>query len=268
MWLGSVRPILLIKGTDMTKLRIGCDPECFLINAEGKHISSIGYINASKWEPLQIADMPKGFTLQEDNVAIEYGIPPVSSGEELWESISAVMKRSLDWLPQLSFSKLSCTVFDADQMQHPNAHVFGCEPDFNAWTKETNPSPQPPHPFMRSAGGHVHVETKADIIDGVRAMDLFMGVPSVLMDEGEQRKQLYGKRGAFRPKPYGFEYRTLSNFWIFDKKYCKWVYDNTERALANLGVADAYDKLIERAINGGDKEAAKQLVEELHLEVV
>lgn len=249
-------------------MRIGADPEVFLINAEGKHISSIGYINADKWHPLPVPGMPEGFTLQEDNVSLEYGIPPASSGDELYANIAAVMQRSLDYLPNLSFSKLSCTIFTEDQMEHPNAHVFGCEPDFNAWTKGTNPSPKPSHPFMRSAGGHVHVETKADIIAGVKACDLFLGVPSVLMDNGEQRKEMYGKRGAFRDKPYGFEYRTLSNFWIFEKKYCHWVFNNVERALANLGVAEQYDALIERAINGNDKVAAQQLVDELNLEVV
>lgn len=249
-------------------MRLGSDPECFLQDASGKHISVIGLINADKWHPHQIPDMPAGFTLQEDNVAIEYGIPPASSAEELIFSINAVMERSKAWLPNLSFSKLSCTVFDKDQMEHPNAHVFGCEPDYCAWTRSVNPSPQPPHPFMRSAGGHIHVETKEDPEAVIKAMDLFLGVPSVLMDTGEERKQMYGKWGAFRPKPYGCEYRTLSNFWIFERKYMTWVWSATERALANLGVADAHRDAIDKAINGNDKSAAQYLVNELKLEIV
>jgi Phage phiEco32-like COOH.NH2 ligase-type 2 len=159
-------------------------------------------------------------------------------------------------------------VFDKDQMDHPNAHVFGCEPDFNAWTLKANPSPQPPHPFMRSAGGHIHVETKEDPVEVVRAMDVYLGVPSVLMDEGEDRKQLYGTAGAHRIKPYGVEYRTLSNFWIFEKKYVDWVWAQTERSIANLGVADRYQDLILEAINNNNKEVAQELVKELNLEVV
>jgi len=249
-------------------MRLGSDPECFLLDASGKHISVIGYINADKWHPMQIPDMAEGYTLQEDNVALEYGIPPAASAAELIEHIDSVMKKSLEYLPGLSFSKLSCTIFDKDQMMHPAAHVFGCEPDYNAWTKTTNPAPKPPHPFMRSAGGHIHVETKENPIEVIRAMDLFLGVPSVLMDKGEDRKQLYGKAGAFRQKKYGCEYRTLSNFWIFEKKYMEWVWSATERALANLGKADAYKDHIIEAINNNNKDIAKQLVNELSLDVV
>lgn len=249
-------------------MRLGSDPEVFLLDKNGKHISAIGFINADKWNPLQITDMAKGFTLQEDNVALEYGIPPAATADELCFNIKAVMERSKAWVPELSFSKLSCTIFEKDQMEHPNAHVFGCEPDFNAWTKQPNPSPEPPHPFMRSAGGHIHVETKEYEIDVIRAMDLFLGVPSVLMDTGEERKQLYGKAGAFRPKPYGAEYRTLSNFWVFDDAYIKWVWRSSERALKNLGIADKYEESINAAINGNNKKVARQLCKELNLELV
>lgn len=249
-------------------MRLGSDPEVFLVDQTGKHISALGYINADKWHPLQIPDMAPGFTLQEDNVALEYGIPPAASAQEFSSHIDAVMKRSLKELPGLSFSKLSCHVFTEDQMQDPRAHVFGCEPDYNAWTKDYNASPQPPHPFMRSAGGHIHVETKENPHDVVKAMDLFLGVPSVLMDNGEQRKQMYGKRGAHRVKPYGVEYRTLSNFWIFTPELREWVWRNTERALQNLGVAESVNKEIQYAIDGNDKDVAKQLVEQFNLETL
>lgn len=250
-------------------MRLGTDPEVFIVNPDGKLLSAIGMIGASKWEPLQINDMPKGFTLQEDNVALEYGIPPASSADEYFNSIQAVMNKSKEWIPQgCSFSKLSCAIFPEDQMNTAAAFVFGCEPDYNAWTGEANPPPQPPHPFMRSAGGHIHVETKKNKILVVKAMDLFLGVPSVLMDNGEERKKLYGKPGAYRPKTYGVEYRTLSNFWIFEKKYVEWVWYSTERALQNLHLADKYKDTILNVINNNDKKAAEKLVNELSLSVV
>jgi Phage phiEco32-like COOH.NH2 ligase-type 2 len=251
-------------------MRIGSDPEVFLQNAEGKPISSIGYIMADKWNPLQIPDMPLGYTLQEDNVSLEYGIPPASSSEELIGSINAVMAKSLEYLPNLSFSKLSCIIFPEDQMQHPLAHVFGCEPDYDAWTGKDNKKPEPPHEFMRSAGGHIHIETTKDAYDVVRNCDLVLGVASVLMDRGEDRKKLYGKAGACRVKPYGVEYRTLSNFWIFEDRLIDWVWRNTARAEQMAGswdVSVAADRIIE-AINNNNKEVAKQLVDEFNLEVI
>lgn len=249
-------------------MRLGSDPEILLQDATGKHISVIGLINADKWHPMQIQDMAPGFTLQEDNVAIEYGIPPAASAAELMFSLEAVMERSKAWLPGLSFSKLSCTVYDMDQMCDPKAHQFGCEPDFNAWSGEVNPPPSPAHPYMRSAGGHIHVETDQDPLAVVRAMDLFLGVPSVLMDMGEERKQMYGCAGAHRKKSYGVEYRTLSNFWIFEKRYIQWVWNATERALASLGTAEVYQQHILKAINLNDKKLAQQLVDDLGLDVV
>ena len=249
-------------------MRLGSDPEVFLQDVNGNPISSIGYINADKWHPMQIPGMKKGFTLQEDNVTLEYGIPPASSADEFVKHINAVMEKSKEYLPGLSFSKLSCIVFPEEQMRHPSAHIFGCEPDFNAWTCEVNAKPEPPHPFMRSAGGHIHVETTRNALEVVRLMDLFLGVPSVLMDDGEMRKQLYGKAGAFRAKSYGVEYRTLSNFWIFEEALIRWAWRNTERAVASdLDVMVYQDRILE-AVNNNNRDVAKQLVQELELEVV
>ena len=249
-------------------IRLGADPEIFLQDTAGNPVSAIGYINADKWNPMQIPDMPKGYTLQEDNVSLEYGIPPAASADEFVHHINAVMQKSLDYLPELSFSKLSCIIFPEEQMKHPMAHIFGCEPDFNAWTADVNPKPEPPHPLMRSAGGHIHVETTRNALEVVRNMDLFLGVPSVLMDNGEMRKKLYGKAGAFRGKPYGVEYRTLSNFWIFDEKLIRWVWRNTERAVdSNVDVA-VYQQQILEAINNNNKDVAKELVQHFNLEVV
>jgi len=253
--------------THKVTMRLGSDPEVFLQDNAGNPVSSIGYINADKWHPMQIPDMPAGFTLQEDNVSLEYGIPPASNADEFVDHIQRVMTKSLEYLPNLSFSKLSCIIFPESQMTHPAAHIFGCEPDFNAWTKEMNRRPIPPHPYMRSAGGHVHVETDVDPLIGVTAMDLFLSVPAVLMDEGEQRKQMYGAPGAYRPKPYGFEYRTLSNFWIFKEPLIRWVWRNTERALQAGDVRGDADRIL-HAINRNDKDLAMQLVNEYGLEVL
>lgn len=254
-------------------MRLGSDPEVFLFDGQGLR-SAIGLIGAGKLDPFQIPDMPAGFTLQEDNVTLEYGIPPASSAEELYNSISAVMRKSLEYTKGLSFSGLSCAVFPAEEMQDPAAHVFGCEPDFNAWTNDVNPGPSVPHPFMRSAGGHIHVETQEHPLRVVRAMDLFLGVPSVLMDAGGDRRKLYGKAGAHRVKSYGVEYRTLSNFWIapndaaLRKRLCQWVWNGTAEALTHLDWADEYAAEIQQAINGNDKQMAQDLVTYLKLETV
>src|SRR3990167_2536631 len=249
-------------------MRLGSDPEVLLQDSSGSPVSVIGLIRADKWNPMQIPDMEEGFTLQEDNVSLEYGIPPASSADEYVSHIQRVMKKSLAYVPNLSFSKLSCVIYPEEQMRHPLAYVFGCEPDFNAWTGGMNKKPEPPHPLMRSAGGHIHVETDKPPLDVVLAMDLFLGVPSVLIDNGEMRKQLYGEAGAHRVKPYGVEYRTLSNFWIFEEKLIRWVWRNTERSInTKVDVLAAQDLILE-AINGNNKKVAEALVNQYNLEVV
>ncbi len=248
-------------------MRLGCDPEVFLLNNKGKYFSAIGRIGGDKYNPLQVRGLKKGFTLQEDNVALEFGIPPAASEDEFVKSIDTVMRAGLR-KTGLKFSTLSCTVFPADQMRHPKAHVFGCEPDYNAWTKMENMKPRPPHVHMRSAGGHIHVETTREPLEVVKNMDLFISVPSVLMDDGVERRQLYGKAGAFRPKSYGVEYRTPSNFWIFQEKYVRWVWRNTARALESNLLVDNLREPIEEAINKGDKAVAQELVKEFNLEVL
>jgi hypothetical protein len=87
------------------------------------------------------------------------------------------------------------------------------------------------------------------------------------MDKGDLRKQLYGKAGAFRPKPYGAEYRVLSNFWVFDTKLTGWVYDQLPRIL--LHGADPLDgKTIQACINNNDAKLAAKLVDKYNLEVL
>lgn len=233
-------------------------------------LSAIGMIGADKFNPLQMWDMPEGYTLQEDNVALEYGVPPAATCEEFVKHITTVMEKSKEYLPKdTMFSKLSCTIFPEDQMEHPMAYIFGCEPDYCAWTKEENKKPKPPHKFMRSAGGHVHVETKQDPNTVVKQMDFFLSVPAVLMDYGEERKQLYGKAGACRYKPYGVEYRTLSNFWIFNEDLIRWVWRNTERALnTNVYFDETLANSVQSCINNNDKGLALSLCKTFNLDVL
>lgn len=249
-------------------MRLGSDPEVFLCDDKGNHVSAIGLIGADKWNPLPIQGMPEGFTLQEDNVSLEYGIPPAATEDEFVHHIKAVMEKSREWIGSLTFSKLSCTIFPKKEMEHPMAHIFGCEPDFDAWTKKANHKPQPPHEFMRSAGGHIHVETNKDPFLFGRYMDLCVGVPATILDhDGAERKKLYGKKGAIRVKPYGVEYRVLSNFWIFDEKYIRWAWRATHRAESLYGKVDLdyIEPYLDIAINENDPKMAWALIDEFQL---
>jgi hypothetical protein len=221
-----------------------------------------------------------GFAVQEDNVALEYNIPPSNSKELFVDNIAMAMQFieiTLHDSLGLQFVKDSAISFPDSELQHPAAHIFGCDPDYNAWTGGINRKPRAKDHNLRSCGGHVHIGiagTQYSNLDHaaiIRACDLFLGIPSVMMDKGELRKQLYGKAGAYRSKEYGPEYRTLSNFWIFEKRLTEWVYENTERALDAVQNNMSFDdnaKLIQSTINNNLKPTAERLIDKYNLSVV
>ena len=99
-------------------------------------------------------------------------------------------------------------------------------------------------------------------------MDFFLGLPSVLYDADTERRKLYGKAGAMRYKPYGVEYRTLSNAWLKNKNRMKQVATN-----AIIGVNEFFngniiaDKVgdIQEIINTSDKKASFEIMRDFNI---
>lgn len=259
------------------KITCGCDPEAFLIDVNGQLKSSIGLIGGSKDCPRPLPLGP-GYAVQEDNVALEFNIPPAEGRSQFVESIRSTLNFLTDMVKGeygLTLAEISAASFPKEELNTPEAHIFGCDPDFNAWTKEVNPKPAADDKALRSCGGHVHVGFDKGHIESVsliRHMDLHLAVPAVLMDQGLLRKELYGKAGAFRDKQYGAEYRTLSNFWIFNDRLIEWVWDNTSRAVAaaesQLAISNEDEADIIKAINTNDVAIAQKLIKKFNLEVV
>lgn len=221
--------------TAREQITVGADPELFL-ERDGELKSAIDCIGGIKSAPRPLGR--EGFFVQEDNVAVEFNIPPASTVEEFVESISWSLKTITDEVAALKFkpSIRASALFPAAELTDPRAFVFGCDPDYNAWKKgRRNPRPRAHNALLRSCGGHIHVgwplSAKMDRLRLIQLMDLYLGVPSVMMDEDEDRRLLYGKAGAYRPQPWGVEYRTLSNFWLKNKEATKWAYEQTMRAV-------------------------------------
>jgi hypothetical protein len=158
------------------------------------------------------------------------------------------------------------------------AKILGCDPDFNAYTGQMNETPTP-HPSLRTAAGHVHLgwtqaEDPHDSLHFTRCcqmakqMDYALGLLGVIFDPDTIRQNLYGSPGAFRPKPYGMEYRVLSNFWLKDEELIRKVYRHAERGFNDLvyqGIhyADTYDTLARDIIRTHDEAAARGLYTEM-----
>lgn len=255
------------------KFTIGADPELFL-QKDDKIISAEGIIGGSKNDPKKVSK--KGHCIQEDNVMIEFNIPPCSSLQEFLDEIN-YMKDYLSVYvklkdPKYKLNYSTSNIFDEKYLQSEQARQFGCDPDFNVYTKDFNDSPNAKS-NLRCCGGHIHIgyenpdeETTEHI---VYALDIMLGLDSVLIDNDKLRKQMYGKAGSFRFKPYGLEYRTLSNFWLSDDMLIEWVYNRVKSAinLVNSGeinnILNKYESSIRNVIDSGDVEKSVQLYSEI-----
>lgn len=254
---------------------VGADPEVICMDMSGKVKSVINHLGGSKEEPRPV----KGGAVQEDNVLAEFNIEPANCASSFDRGISTVMHEMSKLLPHFQLSKLASAHFDMDELFDggEKALSFGCSPDMNVYTMEYNRISEEVHPELRTAGGHVHVglnEVANDhVINSVKMLDLFLGIPSVLFDQDRERKELYGKAGSFRFKDYGLEYRTLSNFWIFEEILRKWVYENTCRAIENVcNITNLFKKVggeevARTTINEGDKDRAHSIINEIGIPI-
>lgn len=220
-------------------IKIGADPE-FFVKKFGKLWSAHGLIPGSKERPFFVN---KG-AVQVDGMALEFNIDPAESYSQFEENMSTVFSEIQKMIPGYEIFVEPVADFGLDYImsQPKEASDLGCSPDYNAYTKQANPRPDVNTPF-RTASGHVHIgwtDTPVDINDEghldacralTKALDLYLGVPSLIWDTDDRRRSLYGAAGAFRPKPYGMEYRVLSNKWINNPALRSLVYHNTLDAI-------------------------------------
>jgi hypothetical protein len=240
------------------RITIGADPEFFLSH-EGKIVSAYGLIEGTKENPTPVE---RG-AVQVDGMALEFNIDPATSSEEFVRNIDTVLYELRKMIPKdYDFSFIASNEFDKKYLaeQPLIARRLGCDPDYNAWTEAQNPPPDE-NTSLRTAAGHVHIgwtEGKQqfdldhfrDCCRLVKQLDCYLGIYSVLVDDDIKRRGLYGMAGAFRPKPYGVEYRVLSNFWLKNRATMTSVFEYTDLAI-NKFLADEYapDILAEKGYN-------------------
>lgn len=261
----------------LQNVTVGADPEVFVADLNGNITSAIGMVGGSKESPRPVVDGG----VQEDNVLAEFNIDPAKSKIEFVCNISSVMGSLRKILENNDLQPIIVPShkFTAQELDSfgPDAMEFGCSSEWNAWDSKVMPRPKGDKVNLRTAGGHVHIGydnpdrfTNEDL---VKMMDYAIGVPSVLIDSDKARRKLYGKAGSMRHKPYGVEYRTLSNFWLNSDELISWVYDRTLWCTKNLDrlpeFVSAFDpQTLKRIINRSDTGLATDVVHELGLEVL
>lgn len=147
-----------------------------------------------------------------------------------------------------------------------------CDPDFNIYTGDVNPKPEnAATTTLRSAGFHVHVGYDQCNVDrSIRLLgylDAYLGIPSIIIDKDSQRRSLYGKAGCFRLTDYGCEYRTLSSYFMKDRKHLEWVFRQTVKAIKAYNECKRIPRgeLTQMVINTNNIETAKELCKDFNL---
>lgn len=251
----------------MTGFNVGSDPELVIRSRKNREaVSAIDVLpkTVTKHKPLRLSSGE----IFPDNVNLEMNLPPASSREQFIANMKAILKEAKQTIgPDYYLTAPSSLNYPLQALQNPAAKQFGCEPDYDAWRLEVNEvAVGASDQTLRTCGGHIHVSPQAGHftflteesgygkVDTVKAMDIVLGVSSVFLDNDPAsvlRRRLYGSPGAHRPKDYGVEYRTLSNFWIRHPKLVGWAFDLTEISLrmVNEGVlSKIIDKHGEAAI--------------------
>lgn len=248
---------------------IGADPELFG-KRDGQYVSAYNLIPGDKEQPHPVDNG----AVQVDGMAFEFNINPADTEDGFIFNLQSVMAQLRAMVPEYEVVADPVAKFTEEylQTQDPKALELGCDPDFNAWTGEMNKKPDMKRP-MRTAAGHVHIGFVDTVHDEdrhfdicsmiVQQLDFYLGLPSLLFDHDQERREMYGQAGAFRPKSYGVEYRVLSNHWLRDEQLMRWVYRASHEAMRTVRqdrLADKYGD-IQAIINQGDIASALRIVE-------
>jgi hypothetical protein len=226
---------------NITNVTVGADPEFFLFDTKTEnYVSAHDMLPGTKEEPFRV----EYGAVQVDGTAVEFNIDPADNAPHFIRNVNNVIKQIRAMVPErFMFAYESAVHYKRDYFAKLPAKAveLGCNPDYNGYTFKYNPIPNPGTSPMRTGAGHVHVgwevdgeAFKIDTIDEqhildcgrlARNLDITLGIPSLEFDRDFRRRRLYGKAGAYRPKTYGMEYRTLGNFWLRDDAYMAFVFD-------------------------------------------
>jgi len=271
-----------------TKPTMGGDPEFFIADAQGKIINADRFL-PSKHEPLEIEDVSDGRRNKVFFDGIQAEIAPHYSHcrelliDNIFKCISKVatlIPSDFKFVMRPSARIRKSIIESAD----PEARIFGCEPDFNAYTCGINTVEMDAsrHPF-RYAGGHMHfgapsaytpedsieyqlAKTERGHLRLIKFMDMLISLPTIAFDQDKdarRRRTKYGKAGCFRPTPYGIEYRSQSCWWMKSPVTASLVY-GLGRLAWFVATKDMDEHL--RNITGLDDDTVRGIIDETDIE--
>lgn len=251
---------------------MGGDPEFFISTAKGKIMNADAFL-PGKEKPLDVGAHGKlPSKLFFDGIQGEMAVAYSTCREFLVDNIRYCWDKLVTMLPpdhkivlKPSARIQKAVIEGAD----PEARIFGCAPDFNAYTLSTNtPEMDATHHPYRYAGGHLHfglwdiqyrskkdpfmqmISNESDHLRIIKLFDLLVTIPTLLLDNGPdaiRRRSKYGRAGCFRPTPYGVEYRTPSCWWLKSPSTVSIVYGLARIAwtMVGMGLDGEFVKAVE-----------------------
>lgn len=221
----------------MTDILIGTDPELFVRHPDKGFISAHDLVPGSKEQP----HLVRQGAVQPDGVAAEFNTFPAETEDEFVDNHSIVLSELLKIVRKnggdsLELVPVPSVRFDKDYWDSlpPEPKRLGCQPDYNAYTGKIQSPPGANIPF-RTGGFHIHVGWGSNFNPNdkkhiekcckvARQLDAVIYGVSMLWDNDQSRRKLYGAMGSFRPKLYGMEWRPLSNAALQDERILRWLF--------------------------------------------
>lgn len=251
--------------------QIGSDAELFLMNKETNEVvNAKKYIKGTKQAPYNFDKSSPFWCTSLDGISAEFNIPPCTTAQEFSDSLEKCIQYINSKLPSSLCTIHTPAVYvDAKQLRTREARSMGCESSFSAYTLRHNPRPNGFVTNLRTCCTHVHMKYDnmrfEDGAEWIKACDLFLGIPSLVIEPDNDRRKLYGTLGEFR---FGntVEYRTLSSFFSQSDTLRKWVFNNAVNAInwINEGnrVTDEMAHSFRTAMETNDKDLVKVIIEE------
>jgi hypothetical protein len=217
---------------------IGGDPEFFIVSQKKSVINADKYL-PGKHNPIVLPHANRDLLskIYFDGIQAEIAVAYDTCRDALVSTMADCIRRVADEIPNTTTLEMAPSILVPKKIierADPEARIFGCMPDFNAYTLSVNtPEMDASAHKYRYAGGHLHLgisdpktknryqlamaKTEEGHIGLIKWLDLMISIPTFFLDNDESakiRKLKYGKAGCFRPTPYGVEYRTPSCWWL------------------------------------------------------
>lgn len=211
----------------------GSDPEFFLMK-NNQLKSAIGILPDKENKITN-----KNCSYYYDNVLVEMQINPSDSKYQTIHNFNTAIHSIAKELSDYTLTLESANWFPDKELQTKESRIAGCNPEYCAYSLQQVLPPQEiiETTGFRTAGGHIHLgnheifNDSLQTISLVRMLDLFLGIPSVLLDHDVNqiyRRKIYGHAGSHRLPEHGLEYRCLGNFWLKSPKLVELIYDITK----------------------------------------